>query len=204
MKISFGLLESAMKYTSITAVQEVVSLNAMKLIFKWLPLLVMMQSSFLFDFNDKVTLDDWRVVNDGVMGGLSQGKFTVNEEGHGFFHGNVSLENYGGFSSVRYAFEIRDTSKFSEVIIRLKGDGKPYQLRVKSNMNQRYSYIADITTSGAWEIIRLQFSDMYPAFRGRLLDLPKYSGKEMSEIAFLIGNKKKETFALEIDYIKLQ
>ncbi|MFS4491412.1 CIA30 family protein [Maribacter sp. 2308TA10-17] len=163
-----------------------------------------MKGTPLFDFNDKVSIEDWKVINDGVMGGLSQGVFSINSEGHGFFRGIVSLENYGGFSSVRYRFEIRDTSEFSKIQIRLKGDGKPYQFRVKADAKQRYSYIANIKTSGDWETLTIDFSEMYPAFRGRLLDLPNYSGKEMTEIAFLIGNKKEESFALEIDYIKLK
>lgn len=163
-----------------------------------------MNSTILFDFKDAADINSWRVVNDGVMGGLSQGEFSINSEGHGFFHGKVSLENYGGFSSVRHRFVTLDTSKFSNLQIRLKGDGKPYQFRVKATDNQRYSYIVNIETSGDWETLTIQFSDMYPAFRGRLLDLPNYSGKEMTEVAFLIGNKKEESFALEIDYIELQ
>jgi len=163
----------------------------------------MNNTTTLFDFNKKANIDSWRVVNDGVMGGLSQAKFSLNSEGHGFFRGKVSLDNNGGFSSVRYRFETRNTSEFSKIQIRLKGDGKPYQFRVKADASQRYSYIANIETSGTWETLTINFADMYPAFRGRLLDLPNYSGKEMTEIAFLIGNKKEEAFALEIDYIEL-
>lgn len=162
-----------------------------------------MNGTMLFDFNQKTAIDHWRVVNDGVMGGLSQSEFSLNEEGHGFFRGKVSLANNGGFSSVRYRFETKDCSEFSTIQIRLKGDGKSYQFRIKANASQRYSYIANIQTSGKWETLTVKFSKMYPAFRGRLLDLPYYSGNEMTEIAFLIGNKKEETFALEIDYIEL-
>lgn len=174
---------------------------ALKILFV---LALMNSTTTLFDFNDKATIDNWRVVNDGVMGGLSQAEFSINAVGHGFFRGNVSLDNYGGFSSVRYRFETFNTSEFSSVKICLKGDGKPYQFRIKADASQRYSYIANIETSGKWETLTINFSEMYPAFRGRLLDLPNYSGNEMTEIAFLIGNKKEETFALEIDYIELQ
>lgn len=163
-----------------------------------------MNATPLFDFNDNAVIDNWRVINDGVMGGLSQAKFSINSEGHGFFRGKVSLENYGGFSSVRYRFETQDTSEFNKIQIRLKGDGKSYQFRVKADALQRYSYISNIETSGDWEILTVNFSEMYPAFRGRVLDLPNYSGKEMTEIAFLIGNKKEESFALEIDFIALK
>lgn len=176
----------------------------MHLIFKILFIGFLMNATPLFDFNDNAVIDNWRVINDGVMGGLSQAKFSINSEGHGFFRGKVSLENYGGFSSVRYRFETQDTSEFSKIQIRLKGDGKSYQFRVKADALQRYSYISNIETSGDWEILTVNFSEMYPAFRGRVLDLPNYSGKEMIEIAFLIGNKKEESFALEIDFIALK
>jgi hypothetical protein len=158
----------------------------------------------LFDFNTHTDITDWRVVNDGVMGGLSRGKFSMNEEGHGLFTGTVSLANNGGFASVRHRFETLDISKYSEVSIRLKGDGKPYQFRIKADISLRYSYIGNFETSGKWETITISFSDMYPAFRGQLLDLPNYPGTTITEIAFLIGNKKEETFKLEIDYIKLK
>jgi hypothetical protein len=44
---------------------------------------------------------------------------------------------------------------------------------------------------------------MYPRFRGYRLDIPNYQGESLTEIAFLIGNKVRETFQLEIDYINL-
>lgn len=162
-----------------------------------------MNNTMLFDFSTGANIDQWRVVNDGVMGGLSQSQFSVNKEGHGLFNGKVSLENNGGFSSVRYAFETLEVSAYSQIEIRVKGDGKSYQFRVKADRSQRYSYIANIETSGEWETITISFDKMYPAFRGRILELPNYEGQELSEIAFLIGNKKQEDFALEIDYLKL-
>ena len=46
-------------------------------------------------------------------------------------------------------------------------------------------------------------SDMYPAFRGRRLNMNNLQPNAIQEIAFLIGNKKAETFRLEIDSISL-
>jgi len=179
--------------------------SMMWLLFKIMCIICLMNdTTTLFDFNKDTAIDAWRVVNDGVMGGLSQGKFSINSDGHGLFQGKVSLENYGGFSSVRYRFDTIDTKGFSKVKLRLKGDGKRNQFRIKETSSQRYSYIANIKTSGYWEPIVVQFSEMHPAFRGRMLDLSNFSGNEMVEIAFLVGNKKEEAFALEIDYIELQ
>ena len=45
---------------------------------------------------------------------------------------------------------------------------------------------------------------MYPAFRGRNLNMDNFSSETIEELAFLIGNKKKEHFKLEIDTIYLE
>jgi hypothetical protein len=44
---------------------------------------------------------------------------------------------------------------------------------------------------------------MYASFRGRKLDKPNFSEKNIEEIAFLIGNKKAESFQLEINKLEL-
>ena len=43
----------------------------------------------------------WRITDDRVMGGRSQGKFEITKQDTMRFSGNLSLENNGGFSSVR-------------------------------------------------------------------------------------------------------
>ena len=45
---------------------------------------------------------------------------------------------------------------------------------------------------------------MYASFRGYRLDIPNFKGQQMEEIAFLIGNKKEESFKLLIDSIILE
>ena len=138
------------------------------------------------------------------MGGRSSGNFKLNAEGHGLFEGDVSLENNGGFSSVRYSFErllIKDSKK---VVIKLKGDGKNYQFRIKSNSRDYYSYISTFATSGEWQEVEISLKDMYPSFRGRKLNQPNFSNDYIEEITFLIGNKKQEKFKLLIDKIELK
>ena len=157
----------------------------------------------LFDFTPEASIAEWRIQDDVVMGGRSNGDFTLSEEGHGVFHGTVSLENNGGFSSVRYRPTPIDISAYRTVQLRIKGDGKRYQLRFKSNPGDRHSYIYYFETTGDWQIIELPLENFYPTFRGRQLDLPNYPGKSVSEVAFLIGNKRAESFRLEIDGIWL-
>lgn len=158
----------------------------------------------LFDFNPDQDITPWEIVDDVVMGGQSEGHFKLNDAGNALFSGTVSLENNGGFSSVRYQFQPKEVSAYTQVQIRLKGDGKPYQFRIKSQASEEHSYVQEFETTGDWEIIELRLSDFYPTYRGMKLRRPNYSGETMEEIAFLIGNQKAETFALELDWIKLK
>lgn len=158
----------------------------------------------LADFDSNNGSDKWYIVDDVVMGGRSKGTFQINEEGNGVFRGTVSLENYGGFSSIRHSPGVVDVESFEKIKIRLKGDGKNYQFRVKTNLYDRHSYIFTFQTTGAWETIEIPFGEMIPGFRGYRLNMPNYPGQKLEEIAFLIGNKKAEAFRLEIEEIILE
>ena len=162
------------------------------------------ESEVLFDFHSGCDLSQWYVVDDVVMGGRSDGGLSINEAGHGFFTGRVSLENNGGFSSMRFRCPQRSVNNFTKCVLRVKGDGKSYQFRVKSDVGQRHSYISSFDTTGDWQEVDIMLSEMTPAFRGMRLRIPNYPGEELEEIAILIGNKKAEKFALEIDWIQLR
>ncbi|MDG1728814.1 MAG: CIA30 family protein [Algibacter sp.] len=167
-------------------------------------LLIIQNPMTLFDFDSKSDISNWKIVDDVVMGGRSKGNFKINDAGNGFFFGDVSLENNGGFSMVQYRFDTKKTDPYSKVCIKLKGDGKTYQFRIKENDSDYYSYVVSFDTSKDWETIEIPFKNMYPAFRGRKLDTPNFSGKQMEMIAFLIGNKNAEVFNLEIENIVLK
>lgn len=152
----------------------------------------------LFNFSENSKPDSWQVVNDGVMGGLSQGTFKVSNNGTALFAGEVSLENNGGFSSVRYNTGKTNVEGNTTLAITLKGDGKNYQVRIRENNDDNFSYIATFQTSGKWETIEIPLKEMFPSFRGRKLDRPNFKGNTIVELTFLIGNKKAESFTLEL------
>jgi len=156
----------------------------------------------LYQFDKNSPTSDWRIVDDGVMGGRSSGDFHINESGNGVFEGVISLANNGGFSSVRYR-ETFQIQSHTTIRIHFKGDGSKYQFRVKAYSSDRHSYISEFQTSGEWEIIEIDLSDMYPAFRGRKLSIPNFDKDQIEEVAFLIGNKKEQEFHLEIKSIQL-
>ncbi len=163
-----------------------------------------MDSLIIFDFNTKSNIQNWRIIDDRVMGGESLSTFTLSPEGNGIFKGHVSLENYGGFSSLRYRFDKLEVKKYSKIILKLKGDGKKYQFRIKDNSSNYYSYTTTFSTSGAWQEIKISLEDFYPSFRGKKVDLPNFQNGQLEEIAFLIGNKKNEDFKLLINKIELK
>ncbi|HEY5775431.1 MAG TPA: CIA30 family protein, partial [Xanthomonadales bacterium] len=63
--------------------------------------------------NINMDIEPWRSINDGVMGGLSAGGMSQTVEGLKFA-GRLSLENNGGFSSVRRSVS-QDLSKATAV-----------------------------------------------------------------------------------------
>ena len=163
-----------------------------------------MTTPTIFDFNKNSDIKKWTVVDDKVMGGRSSGSFELNEDGHGIFQGFVSLENNGGFSSVRYQFEKIDVQTFTKIILKIKGDGNPYQFRIKANASDQYSYISTFSTTGDWHEVEIILKNMQPSFRGNRLDIPNFSKGQIEEIAFLIENKNEENFQLLIDKIELK
>lgn len=167
-------------------------------------LIMTAQTINIFDFSSKATIDQWQIVNDGVMGGLSNSSIQLTKEGHGNFTGHVSLKNNGGFASVRLPTDIEVKNNNQEIILKIKGDGKTYQCRLKGSRNQSESYVHEFKTNGEWQTIKLKLKDFYPQYRGRKLDSPNFNFDYIILFGFLISNKREEDFSLLIDFISLE
>ncbi len=171
------------------------------------PILFMISDAklILVDFSKDVNVTKWRVVDDVVMGGRSYGSMRVlHNEGIGVFSGTVSLENNGGFSSIRTRLSPVKIEDRENIVIKLKGDGKNYQFRLRHQMRDYHSYIYDFETTGEWEIITIPLIGMKPQFRGRPLNMDNFDHDTFVEMAFLIGNKRAESFHLQIQEIYLE
>lgn len=105
------------------------------------------ETPMITDFTNEQEAQRWCSVDDVVMGGVSRSAFSVTPEGLGVFFGELSLENNGGFASVRRNVEDIDFSGMRAVLIRVKGDGRFYQLRLQTEMtNNSISYRAEFET----------------------------------------------------------
>jgi hypothetical protein len=158
----------------------------------------------IIQFSDNTNIKEWRIVNDGVMGGVSKSSLAITESGHGKFSGHVSLANNGGFASVQHNVSLSGIKEKSYFILNVKGDGKTYEFRLKSTLKQSESYVHPFKTSGEWETIRLKITDFYPQFRGRKLNLPNFNFDHIAQICFLIANKTEEDFELLVDWIGVE
>jgi Complex I intermediate-associated protein 30 (CIA30). len=164
-----------------------------------------LQERLIFDFKNSDKIEDWRIVNDGVMGGFSQSKIVYSDSNTAIFKGTVSLENKGGFASTRTIPRPYNLDGYNGILLRVKGDGKIYQFRLRTNnrfdgVSYRYQFATDANT---WMIIDIPFHECVPVFRGRILkDVEPILPEEIRQIGFLISNKQAGEFQLEIDWIK--
>jgi NADH dehydrogenase [ubiquinone] 1 alpha subcomplex assembly factor 1 len=163
----------------------------------------MAQEQLIYDFKSSENPEDWTIVNDGVMGGLSTSSINLNAEGHAVFTGNISLKNNGGFSSVRHFTNISNVGRYKYINLKVRGNPSTYQFRLKKKREDYYSYVNTFEVTPTWKTIKLEISEFYPTYRGRSLDLPNFEAMSIEEVTFLIGNKVVEEFKLEIDKIFL-
>jgi monofunctional biosynthetic peptidoglycan transglycosylase len=162
------------------------------------------QQKLVFDFTDAEEAKRWIEVNDGVMGGLSKSEILVTSSGTAVFQGDVSLENYGGFASVRTLPDHYRLDGYDGIALRLSGDGKRYKLRLRTDSSyDGLAFEASFDTApGRWVIVRVPFRDCLPTFRGRhLRDVPALDPAQIQQIGLMIADKQQGPFRLEIDWI---
>jgi monofunctional biosynthetic peptidoglycan transglycosylase len=143
----------------------------------------------------------WRVVNDTVMGGVSSSSATPLERGVVRFAGLLSLENNGGFASIR-----ADSSEFAfsedgDLILQVRGDGRTYTVDLRTGERQgAFSYKqAFRTRAGEIMQIRLPLRDFQPTAFGRSMPLagPLNPSRVMS-FGFMLADKKSGPFRLDV------
>ncbi len=158
----------------------------------------------VYTFSTQSNIKEWRIVNDGVMGGISKSSLVLSDAGHGQFSGHVSLANNGGFASIQLNTSIKIVEEKKFIVLHIKGDGKRYEFRLKGSTSQSESYVHQFASSGEWENIRLAINEFYPQFLGRKLSGSNFDFKNIEQMSFLISNKQEEDFKLIIDWIGLE
>ena len=158
----------------------------------------------LIEFTDAEEITRWNAINDDVMGGISQSRIELSPTGTALFSGQLSLENNGGFVSVRRRFGDYNLGACSGVMIKVQGDGRTYQFRVKTNDHyDGVAYRTLFTTNARqWQTITLPFAGFSASFRGRPVpDAAVLRAEQIRQIGFLLADKQPGLFRLEIAWI---
>ncbi|AQQ01736.1 CIA30 family protein [Pseudoalteromonas aliena] len=169
------------------------------------------QLSSLFIFNvlllsTEANADQrWYIVNDSVMGGISNSQVVQTQDSL-VFTGNVSLDNNGGFASIRT--ELNTQSQNTKgIMLRVKGDGQTYQLRLRTTDyldGAAYTHSFK-TVKNEWLNINFIPSDFTLSFRGRVLDQqPTIDFNDIKQLGFMIAGKQEGKFKLEVSKIQFR
>ncbi len=162
------------------------------------------QDGYLLNSSIMKTENKWRIVNDGVMGGLSSSKAIVNDDNKIIFSGNVSLENNGGFASLRSPVKDYNFENFSGIEIKIKGDGKRYSISMKETTYfSGYFYTSTFETKkDEWITIKIPFDQFKLYYFGKETNSgEKISLNNIKEISLLIGDKQSGSFMAEIEFL---
>ena len=161
------------------------------------------EPELLFDFSDPTTARRFTAVDDRVMGGVSQSALRA-DGGVAAFEGDLSTEQGGGFASVRSVPEPIDLSGSDGVALHVRGDGRAYKLRIRTDdrfdsVNYQASFA---TTAGAWTTIHLPFETFQPTHRGQLLSgVAPLDPSKVKSFGLLVAGNQVGAFRLEIKWI---
>jgi NADH dehydrogenase [ubiquinone] 1 alpha subcomplex assembly factor 1 len=159
----------------------------------------------LFDLRRPEAAKDWQTVNDGVMGGVSDGRFRISDQGIMEFYGTLSLENNGGFASVRSRSKKLGLADGEVIVARVRGDGRQYYLNLRVPTRQiAFSYRASFETKkGEWQEVKVPLKKFQATSFGRpIKDAAPVDPREVNSIGFLLADKKPGPFKLEVEWIK--
>ncbi len=160
----------------------------------------------LFDFSGSTSVDAWNAIDDRVMGGVSRSRLRHDPAGHAVFEGTVSLEQNGGFASVRSSPGTRGKPGAAACVIEVRGDGKQFKLSLLTDdgfdsLNYQASF-APATQD--WQTIRLPLTAFRASFRGRdVPGAPALDPSRIRQVGLMISARQAGPFALDIRRIGL-
>ena len=156
---------------------------------------------FELRFDSADALAPWQPVNDGVMGGRSNSLLRLGGEGHAVFEGVVSLENGGGFASVRATTSALAAQAVVGYRLTVRGDGKRYKFNLRTDAAfDGVSYQAEFFPPNAqWATIDLRLAAFVPRYRGRVVvDAAVLDPSTVRQVGWMIAAQQAGPFQLGI------
>jgi NADH dehydrogenase [ubiquinone] 1 alpha subcomplex assembly factor 1 len=154
----------------------------------------------LFHFDSLASVAGWSAIDDSVMGGVSHSRLRHDAAGHAVFEGVVSLENNGGFASVRSRPLDLGVSGAANYSLEVRGDGKRYKLSFRvDDAFDGVSYQARFEAPDTWTVVRLPLSEFQPTYRGRSVPgAPPLDPARVRQIGLIIAERQAGPFALRL------
>ncbi len=145
----------------------------------------------------------WRIVNDTVMGGRSSASLGWGDDGRLVWSGTLSLENNGGFVSIRTDADWSDWSEFDGIEVALEGQGRDVEVSVQREGQsiRGGGYRAAVPTERQGETrVLIPFSAFVPKRFGREIRGPRLDAKPASlgGWGFLIADKRPGPFLVRV------
>lgn len=153
------------------------------------------------DFSDPEAASPWQIVNDGVMGGLSQGTRYA-EDDHMVFRGVINT-NGGGFSSLRRPMSPGDLNGATGIALNVRTDGRDYKLTFRTSERWRgrsvsYQASIPITTPGEWADATVSFADMRTSIFGRTVRAAPFDPSDVREMGIILADGVDGAFQLDM------
>ena len=122
-------------------------------------------------------VNDWRYFSDQVMGGVSEGQVSLEQDADKVFirlSGNVRTDNNGGFIQLRTTTSLsnkplmfkllhnsnKEGKKLKGIRLKVKGNGEKYHIFIQTTIFYRLPvgyHIATFDTSPNWKTVELPF-----------------------------------------------
>ena len=161
----------------------------------------------LFDFTGADSVKEWQTVNDGVMGGVSEGKFKITDTKTMEFLGTLSLANNGGFASVRTKAKKLGLEKGDTLVAKVKGDGREYHMNLSVPTFQiAYNYRAVFQTKkDEWIEVKLPLDKFEATSFGQVVkNAGQVKPTSVNGLGFMLSDKKAGPFKMEVESIKVE
>ena len=159
----------------------------------------------IIDFENPRSVNDWKAVNDGVMGGRSRGGPSF-ENGYMVFEGRINTDG-GGFSSVRTDIDRGSLESSSGLKLRVRSDGRAYKVTLRTDAryrNRPIAFQAEIppTTVDEWESVSFPFDGLEASLFGRRIFGAEFDSAQANQLGIILADGQDGPFRLEVKAIE--
>jgi NADH dehydrogenase [ubiquinone] 1 alpha subcomplex assembly factor 1 len=138
------------------------------------------------------------------MGGRSTARVAV-ADGLLRFTGTLSLAQGGGFASVRSVGASWNLDGADSLVVRLRGDGRAWQLRLYDDVpwqGRAIAHSAALDAGADWVEAEVALDALVPVFRGRGVPAPGLARDRVTGIGLMLADRRPGPFRLEVAAIR--